>query len=471
VSRGTARLGLADREAVLDHAAELILAAWQSFDQARPGQPAVDPAVRDLLLGPLPEHPSDPLESLDDVARVLDTSLAQSRPRFFAYVGSSGLEIGVLGDALMASYDVNVALAAGGADLLERQVLAWVSELVGFGSGHGILTSGGMIANLSALAAARERALPGARVEGLGARRATLLCSSEAHGSVQRAAEILGIGSAKVHAIPVDDRGCMDVAACAATLDADRAAASVPVAVVATAGTTLTGAVDDIAALADLCARHGVWLHVDGAYGLPAASTATAGPRFDGLARADSATVDAHKWLFVPKACSVLLVRDPAGLRSAFAHDGAYLQPNPDGGAHPVDSTLEYSRPLRALKLWLALRVHGATAVRGAIEANLAQARLLASIVGENPALELLTEPQLSTVCFRHLLEDGDDPATDDHNERLARAIQAGGEIYLASAAIAGRTWLRACFVNHRTTDDDVRAIAPVVARTAASLG
>ena len=133
-----------------------------------------------------------------------------------------------------------------------------------------------MIANLSALTAARERAVPGARVEGLGTRRATLLCSAEAHGSVQRAAEILGIGSANVHAIPVDARGCMDVADCAATLDADLAAGRVPVAVVATAGTTLTGAVDDIAALADLCAGHDVWLHVDGAYGLPAAATTTA---------------------------------------------------------------------------------------------------------------------------------------------------------------------------------------------------
>jgi len=454
-------LRLRSREAVLAHAEALILQAWRSFDQARPGQPAVDERVRAMLLEALPEEPSDPRGALDAAALVLDESVAQSRPRFFAYVGSSGLEIGVLGDALMASHDVNVAVAAGGAGLLERQVVGWVSDFVGFGARDGLLASGGMVSNLTALAAARERAAPGVRHLGVRDRRLTLVCSAEAHYSVHRAAEVLGIGSDNVRLGHVDAQHRIDVRACAQLLEADRVAGALAVAVVATAGTTLTGAVDDLASIADLCGDRGVWLHVDGAYGLPAAAAPSVRDLFAGLGRADSATVDAHKWMFVPKACSVLLMRDPLSLRAAFEHRESYM-PLVDGeDAHPVDSTLEYSRPLRALKLWLAFRVHGAGALRAAIERNLGQARLLARLLEEHPRFELCHQPQLSTVCFRH--RPSSKVNLEDHHRRLVPAIQLDGRIFLAGALTGGSSCLRACFVNFRTIDDDVRAIVEVV--------
>jgi aromatic-L-amino-acid decarboxylase len=261
----------------------------------------------------------------------------------------------------------------------------------------------------------------------------------------------------------------MDPAACAAAIDADRRAGIVPVAVVATAGTTLTGAVDDLAALAEVCAAREVWLHVDGAYGLPAAATALAGPLFAGLDRADSATVDAHKWLYVPKACSVLLVRDRDDLEAAFTHDESYIPHTDREDVHPVDRTLEYSRPLSALKLWLAFRVHGARAIRAAIERNLRQARLLAELVLQEPRLELLVEPQLSAVCFRHQPPHG--MAAVEHNAALAAAITAEGRILLAPATVDGVPCLRACFVNHRTTEDDVRSIVDVVLELGARVG
>jgi aromatic-L-amino-acid decarboxylase len=232
-------------------------------------------------------------------------------------------------------------------------------------------------------------------------------------------------------------------------------------AVVATTGTTLTGAVDPLGELAAICALRGVWLHVDGAYGLPAAATPTAGPLFSALDRVDSATVDAHKWLFVPKACSVLLVRDPRALRSAFAHREAYIPHMEEEEAHSVDQTLEYSRPLRALKLWLAFTVHGASAVRDAIERNLGEARLLADLVEADDALELVTEPVLSAVCFRHRGVD---------NHRLVTAIQQDARVFLAGAHVDGVACLRACFVNFRTTDDDVRETVRVVKDVAAGL-
>ncbi len=453
-------LPLPDRERVLEHAEELILSAWRSFDRFRPSQPLPDERHLELLSAPLPTAPSDPIAALDAAADVLDVSIAQTRPRFFAYIGSSGLEIGVLGDALMASHDVNVAVSSGAADLLEAQTVRWVGQFVRFDDeAAGLVASGGTISNLTALTAARERAIPGFRREGASGRRMALYCSAEAHYSVRRAAEVLGIGGNQVRAIALDGHRRMDTAACAQAIDRDRRAGVVPVAVVATAGTTLTGAVDDLESLAGACAERDVWLHVDGAYGLPAAATRTAAHLFQGLSRADSATVDAHKWLYVPKACSVLLVHDLAALEHAFSHHEGYL---PHGERlHAVDRTLEYSRPLNGLKLWLAFTVHGADAIRTAIERNLHEAQLLASLLAGDERFELFAEPQLSAVCFRRRIPDG--LSSDAVNEALARAVAADGRILLAPAQVDGGTWLRACFVNHRTTDEDVYAIPEVV--------
>jgi aromatic-L-amino-acid decarboxylase len=255
--------------------------------------------------------------------------------------------------------------------------------------------------------------------------------------------------------IPIDERRRMRVGALADALARDRAAGVVPVAVVATAGTTLTGAVDPLAAIADVCAAHDVWLHVDGAYGLPAAAVPETAGLVAGLHRADSATVDAHKWLYLPKACGVVLVRRRAELAAALAHEEDYF-PHEHGEPHAVDITFEYSRPFRALKLWLAFRAHGAAAFRAAISENLRQARLLFDQVEARPELETLCgPPPLTIVPFRHL--GGDD--LDLHNAALAHGLQQDGRVWVAPARVDGRTCLRPCIVNFRTTDDDVRAL------------
>jgi len=206
--------------------------------------------------------------------------------------------------------------------------------------------------------------------------------------------------------------------------------------------------------------RHGVWLHVDGAYGLPAARTGGGAPLFAGLERADSVTLDAHKWLGVPKSCSVLLVRDDSALQASFGHRETYMLHR--GDAHnPVDRTLEYSRPFNSLKLWMALRVHGGAALRAWIERSMRHARRLADVLDADPAFEILHRPQLSALCFRHR-PDGV-PGLDEHNRRLAQAIQADGRVYLAPAAVDGRVCLRVCFVNFRTTDEQVDDVVAVI--------
>jgi aromatic-L-amino-acid/L-tryptophan decarboxylase len=453
----------ASREEALERAAAIVARAWQSFDRARPGQPDVDERLGELLRAALPDTGSSVLAALDDAAQVLDTSIAQPRPRFFAFVGSSGLEIGVLGDLLASCFDVNLAVWAGAASEVEDQAVRWVSEFVGYPAAAGAFTSGGTISNVTALAAARERALPGSRRDGMAGTRAALYCSREAHYSVVRSAELLGIGSEHVRSLEIDELRGLRPEAVAEAIDEDRAAGVSPLAVVATAGTTLTGAVDRIDALADVCASRDVWLHVDGAYGVAAASTTSAGHLFGGLDRADSVTLDAHKWLYLPKACGVVLVRRHEDLHGALAHEEDYI-PHERPEHHMVDITLEYSRPFRALKLWLAFRTHGAEAIRAAIEQNLGQARLLYDEVSSHDELEpLCGVPQLSIVPFRHVPPGMPEDDLDDHNARLVEQLQRQGDVWVAPARVDGTVCLRPCVVNYRTTNDDVRALVDAV--------
>ena len=451
------------REQALQRAADIVAEGWSSFDQARATEPPIDDSLKRLLESALPETPTSVLEVLEDARRALDESIAQTRPRFFAFVASSGLEVGVLGDLLASCFDANLAVWAAAASEIEDQAIRWVAEFVGFPAQAGAFTSGGTISNVTAIAAAREHAIPGSRRDGVGGSRPTLYCSEEAHYSIERAAELLGIGSASVRALPIDGNRRLVPEAVADAIKADRAAGHTPVAVVATAGTTLTGAVDPIGALADVCEPAGVWLHVDGAYGLPAATTPSAGHLFAGLDRADSVTLDAHKWLYLPKACGVLLVRRRDDLFQAFAHEEAYIPHERSG--HMVDITLEYSRPFRALKLWLAFRAHGAQAFRDAVEDNLRQARLLYDLIVEHDTFEpLCGPPPLSIVPFRHR-GGGQEP--NAMNARLVRTLQDDGRVWVAPATIDGKVGLRPCFVNFRTTDDDVRALVDLAVELA----
>jgi aromatic-L-amino-acid/L-tryptophan decarboxylase len=272
--------------------------------------------------------------------------------------------------------------------------------------------------------------------------------------------EVCGLGSNAVRPIPIDGRRRMRPDALEDALAKDTAAGVVPVAVVATAGTTLTGAVDPLDEIADVCGHHDVWLHVDGAYGLPGAAAPSTAPLFAGLERADSAAIDAHKWLGVQKSCSAVLLRETGRLQAAFGHEERYM-PHEGDIANPVDRTLEYSRPFRSLRLWMAFRVYGARQYRAWIEDTLANARLLTDALRDSPEFELLHDPMLSTVCFRHTPPGTDD--IDEHNLKLAREMQRDGRVFLAPASVDGHTCLRICFVNFRTTPEEVEFVLEVV--------
>jgi aromatic-L-amino-acid decarboxylase len=288
--------------------------------------------------------------------------------------------------------------------------------------------------------------------------------SSEAHYSNKRAVELLGLGTRAVRSIRIDEEHRMVPAALEEQIKADIAAGVKPMCIIASAGTTLTGAVDPLREIARIAQTYDIWLHVDGAYGAPAAGTEVARELFDGIELADSVTIDAHKWLFVPKACSIVLVKDYAALAATFGHNEAYM-PHEGEEPNPVDVTLEYSRPLRALKLWLGFKAHGASEFRSAITKNIELAQETYSRASVNASFRVLPHrPQLSIVPLQHIPHGmTDQQKISEHNAALCSAIEKDGRVFLSPAVINGETWLRPCFTNFRTELSDVDVLFEVI--------
>jgi aromatic-L-amino-acid decarboxylase len=343
----------------------------------------------------------------------------------------------------------------------------WIAEALGCGGFSGSLCGGGSAANLMALAMAREARLP---ANESGARPGMVYASSEAHMSIAKAMALLGLGRNNLRVIPVDEQFRMRTSDLDRAIEEDRAAGRDLIAVIASAGTVNTGAVDPLNEIAAICRKHGLWLHVDGAYGAPAALVLA--EKFHGLNQSDSLSADLHKWLYQPVDCGVLLFKDPAIARAAFSYSGEYvrvLDSDPLEGLAFFEESMELSRRFRALKVWLSLRYHGLQAFRGAIRADLDHAKQLADFVGGSPELKLIAPVELSAVCFRYCVNQGGRDL-DDLNTAILRRVIENGRIYLSNASIRGKFALRACFVNHRTKDADVAQIVPEVLAAARSV-
>jgi aromatic-L-amino-acid/L-tryptophan decarboxylase len=284
--------------------------------------------------------------------------------------------------------------------------------------------------------------------------------SREVHMSIAKSMALLGLGRENLRLLEANADFQLEPARLADAIRADRAAGRTPLAVVASAGTVSTGSIDPLAAIAALCRAEGLWLHVDGAYGALAALAVP--EKFTGLSEADSLSLDAHKWLYQPLDCGLLLFRDAVLARRTFSFTGDYAKSLASDGDEAFaffDESLELSRRFRALKLWLSLRYHGLGAFRNAIRADLAHAQRLAQAVDASEALELLAPVSLSAVVFRYRHGGG----VDALNAAILSRVIERGRVYLSNATIGGRFALRACFVNHRTADTDVDAIVPEV--------
>ena len=401
-------------------------------------------------------------------------------PRFYGYVLGSGDPIAACADLLASVLNQNVTAwrSSPAAVTIERMVVGWLAEAIGCRGFVGSLTGGGSSANTMALAMARESRLSANED---GAQPAIVYASDEVHMSIPKAVALLGIGRRNLQLIATDENFRMKTGDLEERIEEDKRAGKKAIAVVASAGTVNTGAVDPLTDIAGICRRHNLWLHIDGAYGALAAIAAP--EKFAGLASADSISLDPHKWLYQPLDCGCLLFRDRAHAHTAFAHSGDYaraLSQDPVEGFAYFEESIELSRRFRALKIWLSLRYHGLNAFREAIAADLAHAQQLASLIREHKQLELLAPVELSAVCFRYVGNGSstseanvwhgsptrvpaDEQKLNELNERILKRVVQRGRVYISNATISGRFALRACFVNHRTKEDDVRAVVQEV--------
>ncbi|HEX6844554.1 MAG TPA: pyridoxal-dependent decarboxylase, partial [Actinomycetota bacterium] len=384
---------------------------------------------------PIPAEGMSP-EQLVEALRPLffERSVYTGHPGFLAYISGAGTIPGAAADLLAAGLNANAggwALSAGVTEF-ERRLIRWLCDRFGLpGGAGGLVTPGGATSNLTALKAARDRVLPDVRHRGLDGRAIAFYASEEAHATVGEAADMLGAGQQAVRAIATDEGLRLRVDDLESRIAADRAAGVLPIAVIGTAGTTATGAIDPLPAIADLCGRDDLWFHVDAAYGGAAVFAESLRPLVAGIERADSITFDPHKWLSVPLAAALLLVRDPQRLRASFSIDAAYVRETTErtgSGENFGEESQAWSRGFSALKIWASLAGHGTDAYDRRLTHDVELAHYLAARVDAEPRLSRPVDPVVPIVCFRYVPETAlDDAAVDDLNERLMEEIRREG--------------------------------------------
>jgi aromatic-L-amino-acid decarboxylase len=410
------------------------------------GQPA------DLLgrfCGNPPEAPTDPNELLAGLERdVFPNNLHVDHPRFFAFVPGPGNFVSTMADALASGFNVFNGTWLGGsaAAAIELSVIDWFRNFCGFPeSGGGLFVSGGSAANLTALHAARAAKL-GERIDP-----GRIYFSDQTHYSVERALHVLGFGREQFRKIPSDDRFRLPMDALRKRIREDRDAGLQPFCVIANAGTTNTGAVDPLPDLADLCAQERIWLHADGAYGAAAIICERGRGKLAGLERADSLSLDPHKWLFQPFECGCVLVRDAAQLKSAFQIMPEYMRDVHRNTAeiNQADYGVQLSRGFRALKVWLSINAFGLAAFRDAITRGFELAEFAERELRRRPNCEILSPAEMAIVAFRF-------GTNDALQTKLVDQMLRDGFAFLTSTTLKGVTALRLCTINPRTTEDDI---------------
>ncbi len=430
---------------------------------------------------------------LDDCRAMISASRHNGHPRFFGYVASPSTPIGAFADLLASALNANVTSwrSAPAPAEIEKTVVRWLSTLVGYGEdAHGLLTSGGSLANLNALLVAHRSLAP---AEGHVSRRGlwgnprpmTIYASDQIHMSIPKAADVLGLGREQVRLVKSDERFRLDVRALREMIEGDKGRGLVPFCIVASAGTVNTGAVDPLAETARIAATYDLWFHVDGAYGALGSLDERKRPLFDGIERADSVSLDPHKWLYAPVDCGCLLFRDPLKARRAFLTDNAdYIkvqEETTDESFAFWDYGIELSRRFRALKIWMMLCYYGARRIGAAISDDNDLAAYLAERVHLAEDFELLAPVELSICCFRYTppavraaLREAEtaererlSAELDQLNARIMHRVQRGGRAYLSNVTLNGRYGLRACIVNFRTTRDDIDQTLDIVREAA----
>ena len=450
-------------------AAELAVAVSTGWEGRRPGPELGPEEILSRFREPLPRAPA----SFDTIAERLEELASLStfigHPRWFAYITSSANPVGVIGDFVTAAINPNIGLWRGGpaATTAEIQSIEWLKELLGYPpEAEGVYTSGGQFANIAAHAVIRNHAA-GWDVRRLGmhpdrtAPNLRVYASAESHYCHQQAANLLGMGTEAVRLVPVDDAYRMRLDALASMIAEDRLQGHRPIAIVATAGTVGTGAVDPIPELLRIARSEQIWLHVDGAYGAFAVIAPSAPQSLQAIADADSIGCDPHKWLYAPLDAGVLLVRKPKLLAGAFSFHAPYLHTvsEIDARIDLVERGPENSRRARGIKVWLALLAYGRDGYRDMIERNLLLAAYMERLVEAEPDLVIAAPRELSIVCWRVEPEGVTGERLDALQVEVIEELERRGVAMISNARLRdGRTALRACIVNFRTGAGDVEA-------------
>lgn len=418
-----------------------------------------DVELRAQLAAPLDDTGLAPAEVDARIARLLPHGVGNTHPRFFGWVHGAGAPSNLIAEIAGAALNANCGGRDHAAIAVERQVVDWCARVMGFPKETGgLVVSGTSLATLIALKVARDRALgPDARAGSVAGAKLVGYTSSQAHSCVARAFDMLGLSANSLRNVAVDGDFRMDLDALTRALAADRAAGCKPFCIIASAGTVNTGAVDDLAAIADLCAREGLWLHVDGAFGACAMLSDDLAPRLAGLERADSLAFDFHKWLHVNYDAGCVLVRDEAHLRASFSTRPAYLTGSARGLAAgdtwPVDLGPELSRGFRALKVWSHVLEHGRAKLGAQITKNVAQAQYLAGLVDAGPKLERLAPAPMQICCFRYVTANAD---LDKLNAEIVVYLQERGIAAPSTTMIGDALAIRVNITNHRTRRSDL---------------
>ncbi len=403
---------------------------------------------------PMPLERSDFAAIMRQAAGLLADLAPHDHPRFFTLVPSPSNLVSVLAETLAAGFNINTATwrLASSAVQIELTTVRWLVDMVGMpATAGGTFVSGGSTANFTALAAALQRANV-APAEGFA------YISEFTHPIVDRALRLLGVRPEHVRHIATDAAGAMQIDDLRVAVAADRAAGLTPFCVVATAGTTDTGAVDPLRALAVFTRSQALWLHVDGSYGAPAVLTARGALLLDGIGEADSVALDPHKWLFQPYEIGCVLVRDRAHLHDTFRLSSPYLRAleHETAGPDPKDYGLQLSRGFGALKLWMSMKVFGIAAFREAIDRGLDLAEFAELTLSRSPGFRIITPARLGIVTFRREFPRHSNAAGDELNRKLAADLNDEGFATVGATTVFGRAALRMCTINPRTTDADI---------------
>ena len=450
----TLELSSAELRRLIEDATERILAYIESLPRQPSASPEGGAELARSLREPLPETGRPAAELLDLLFdKVIPKGFNTAGPGYLAYIPGGGIPHAAVADLIADATNryVGVFAAAPGLAQIETNVVSWFSEIVGYpATARGILTTGGSLANFSAVVTARRERLDEDFLSG------TIYASDQVHHSIQKAAMLAGFPEGNVREIPSDERFRIRVEELARAVAADRAAGKTPFLVVGNAGSVNTGAVDDLAALADLAAREGLWFHVDGAYGGFFLLTERGRARMAGAERSDSITLDPHKSLFLPYGMGSLLVRDGDALKRAHALSAVYLpsmQEDPDLVDFNQISP-ELSRSWRGLRVWLPIKMHGIAAFRRNLDEKLDLAAWATQELRRIPGIEILAEPQLSIVAFRLRGERLDQEAVNRLNRDLMDRINGKKRIYLTGTMLGDRFAIRICVLSFRTHAD-----------------